>query len=292
MIKRVDYILNQWQNKVEISAITDLFTRAIYLFVILNYLRLFPLWDVIWGSKTFVILSKSAEGLDRLAFFLNYEPFRSNYLWFLTGFLLLLLFGLFGKTNFLSRLLVFLLYVNLENANHEIGNGGLNLIHQLFFFHVFWFRTKKGNETGLNALKNLVHNLSFYGVWLQLCLLYLSAGLFKLAGHHWLGGDAIAYVLSVEEYSLPWIIPIAEQNPWWMKLASWVTLFYQIFFAMLIWLKPIRHYFLFIGTIIHLGIAFFVGITDFGIIMVLSYLIFMNQTTASLMLRRVGESET
>lgn len=287
MIKRIDSILNQWQASVEISAVTELFTRAIYLFLLLNYLRLIPLWEAIWGSETFVILNKSSEGLDRLAFFLNHEPFRSHYLWFLIGFLFLLLLGVVGKSNFLTRILVFFLFVNIHNANHEISNGGLNLTHQLLFLHMFWFKNREGKESSMAALKNLMHNLSFYGVWLQVCLLYLSAGLFKLAGTHWLTGDAIAHVLSIEEYSLPWIVSIAEQNPWWMKLASWVTLFYQILFAILIWIKPIRSYFLLIGTIIHLGIAFFVGITDFGIIMVLSYLIFMNQSTASVILKRI-----
>lgn len=288
MIKRIDYILDRWQASVMVAPVTDLFTRVIYLFLFLYYLRLIPLWEAIWGSETFVILNKSSEGADILAFFLNYEPFRAHYLWFLIGFLLLLLFGVFGKSNFLTRILVFLLFVNLHNANHEVSNGGLNLMHQLLFFHLFWFKNNLKNNDRIAAFKNLVHNLSFYGVWLQLCLLYLSAGLFKLAGTHWLVGDAIAHVLSIEEYSLPMIIPIAEENPWWMRLASWITLFYQILFTVVIWIKPIRKYYLFIGTVIHLGIAFFMGITDFGIIMVLSYLIFMNTTPAKRTLKLVG----
>lgn len=288
MIKRIDNTLNEWQRSVSIAAVTDLFTRSIYLFLFIYYLRLFPLWDTIWGDRTFIILNQYSKGLDRLAFWLNHEPFRSHYLWVILGFFLLLIFGVFGKTNFLSRFSVFFLFVNIHNANHEISNGGLNLVHQLLFLHVFWFRNLKEKESRIIALKRLLHNLSFYGVWLQLCLLYLSAGLFKLAGDHWLVGDAIAHVLSIEEYSLPWLMTIAEDNPWWMRFASWLTLFYQILFVIIIWIRKWRGYFLLIGTIIHLGIAFFVGITDFGMIMVLSYLIFINDSSSRQVLRRIG----
>lgn len=276
MIKRFFQLLDSWQETVKIESVTLLFTKALYAFLFLNFIRLLPIADQIWSNHSFIILSKGVHGFDRLAFLLNEPFYREHYLWILLATMSFLLMGIVGLQNVFTRTIVFLLYVNLHNANYEVSNGGYNLIQLLLFFHIFWFRLSDRAENRGASLMRLLHNLSFYGVWLQVSLLYLSAGLFKLNGIHWLNGDAIAHVLAIEEYSLPWIIPVAETNPWWMMLASWTTLTYQILFAVVIWIRPIRPYWLLLGTFIHLGIAFMVGITDFGIVMVLSYLIFMN----------------
>jgi hypothetical protein len=276
MIKRFFKLLDSWQELVKMESVTLLFTKALYAFLLLNYIRLLPIADQIWSNESFIILSKGVHGFDRLAFLLNEPFYREHYLWILLSTMGFLLMGIVGLQNVFTRTFVFVLYVNLHNANYEVSNGGYNLIQLLLFFHIFWFRLSDRAENRGASLMRLLHNLSFYGVWLQISLLYLSAGLFKLNGDHWLIGDAIAHVLAIEEYSLPWIIPVAETNPWWMMLASWTTLVYQILFAVIIWVRPLRPYWLLLGTFIHLGIAFVVGITDFGIIMVLSYLIFMN----------------
>jgi len=276
MMQRFFEMLDSWQESVKMESVTLLFTKALYAFLLLNYVRLLPIADQIWSNDSFIILSKGVHGFDRLAFLLNEPFYREHYLWILLATMSFLLMGIVGLQNVFTRTFVFLLFVNLHNANYEVSNGGYNLIQLLLFFHIFWFRMSDRAENRTVSFMRLLHNLSFYGVWLQISLLYLSAGLFKLDGEHWLTGDAIAHVLAIEEYSLPWIIPVAETNPWWMMLASWTTLVYQILFAIVIWIRPIRPYWLLLGTCIHLGIAFIVGITDFGIVMVLSYLIFMN----------------
>lgn len=279
MIKKLLFQISRrlelWQVSLSIAHTSRLFIQVLYLFVFVNFIRLLPISEIIWGQQSFVILNKVDSGFQQLAFLMNVDFFRANFRWFLYPIMILTFFGIFGCHNFFSRVAVFFLFVNLHYGNHEISNGGHNLVQQFLFLHIFWFKVSEGSTSFWTSFMRLVHHLSFYGAWVQLCIVYLSAGLLKLKGNLWLDGSAISHVLSIEEYSLPSIISIAWENPWWMKLATWVTLIYQLTFPWIIWIKNSRSILLFLGTVIHLGIAFIVGITDFGMIMVISYLLFL-----------------
>jgi hypothetical protein len=49
---------------------------------------------------------------------------------------------------------------------------------------------------------------------------------------------------------------------------------YQLLFPVLVWIKKIKKMFLLLGILMHLYIAFVMGLVEFGSVMIISYIIF------------------
>lgn len=270
----------QLQNELFGARAVQLFIKVFYAFWFFNFLRLMPIGNLIWGSDSRIIVYKHFEGFDLLSMLFTIESIRPFYLWFLIPLLILLLAGVVGFRSYLTNVLIWLLFANLHNANPEISNGGYHLSQQLFFFSIF-LRTQEPNPADrFGALKSLLHNLGRISIWFQISIMYFMASTQKLLGDLWLSGDAMAIVLSLKEYSLPAIAQTIQTSTLFLKLITWAGLVYQLLFPVVIWLKPIRPTVLILGTIFHLFIAFVIGITDFGLILVVSYTIFFNEAMA------------
>lgn len=282
-------IIEGWQLT-EVSPNTSaLFLRVLYGITFLNFLYLLPIADSVWGTDHFIILCDQWSGsFGHLAMLLNHDFYRQHYQWFLLPEMALLLLGILGWSNLFSRLLTWLLFVNLHFANPEVSNGGYHVLHQCLFFAIFFFKTDPSLNDRFVHLKRLLKNLAFYSIWVQISLVYAVAGTHKLLGNHWLAGDALFITLSIPEYSLPWIVSTIHENTWWLKIATWVTLLYQLLFPIIIWSKIARPYLLAIGFLFHLGIAMIIGVSDFGFILIAVYAVFLPDKPAQKITQWLG----
>ena len=186
--------------------------------------------------------------------------------------------------NFFTRIAVWYLFVLLHFGNGAISTGGHHLLEQLLFFHIFFFRISDEKEGFVYSAGRLMHHLAHYSVWIQIAILYLVSGIWKLKGELWLDGEAMFLTLTFKEFGLPWIANSMDSNTWYLKVLTWIVLAYQLLFAVLIWIKPIRKPLLAIGALFHLSIIFIIGITDFGLFMIASYSIFLTNETSGKML--------
>ncbi len=272
--------IEQWQYALPIQPVSELFIRSMYGVLLWSTIKLSTMGEVIWGSDSIHQLYDPYTNIDRFAMLLNNEAIRP-YWWVFVGlFAVLLLLGVFDKHNFITRTLVAYLFVVLHYGNVEISTGGHHLTQQLLFFHILLFRVDEHNESQWAALRRFIHHSSFYAIWLQIGIMYLVAGYWKVLGTTWPDGTAMLLTLSYKEFGFPWIADSLKENNTLLWISNHIVFAYQLLFIVLIWIKSIRPYFLSIGLIFHLSIAFIVGITDFGLLMVASYAIFVAPGTA------------
>lgn len=251
------------------------YSRVLYGVAFLLGMWMMPIADQVWGLDYFVIIDHGYSGFKRFAVLLREPFFRGYYEWFLFPFLLLTLLGSIGLSRWWSRLLIWALFVNLNFANYATSNGGWHLLQALLFLSIFISNREFKSNSKRASVDALLHNLGFGFSWIQVVILYLTAGVHKLLGFHWLQGDALFLTLSFPEYSIPLIFENFKINAWYFKVANWIALFYQLCFAVFIWVRSIRPYFLVVGLIFHISIAFVVGVLDFGLILVAVYTMFL-----------------
>jgi len=109
---------------------------------------------------------------------------------------------------------------------------------------------------------------------LHLCVIYLFGGLAKARGESWWDGTAVWYAIGNYEYQsidMTWL----GAYPRLISLLSNVTLFWEVLFCALIWPRLTRPIVLAIAIAVHGGIALFLGMATFGLMMIAANMIFV-----------------
>ncbi|WP_066759507.1 hypothetical protein [Crocinitomix algicola] len=260
------------------------FKRILYIFLIINSLTLIPIVDQIfaypgilgssgWYSGTPWYLQGSRALVNLLS-----HPYNLGRNWiayvFLFGQLLFLILGLIGRLPRLSAILVYFFTVNLFGRGYLVFTGGETLINLLLFYLIFIDTRKKSFEN--NDLQNLANNTFYWIMLIQICLLYFFSNFYKLMDPAWQSGEAIMFVSRINAYSSNLMHWLFADNLFLSQLATYSVLAYQALFPILVWNKRIKIPFLVYGVVLHLGIAFGMGIFTFGIVMIISYLLFLS----------------
>lgn len=280
-------LINSWQSSLSIGFSSELFIKIVYLVLVWSTLKLLMIGNMVWGDDYFILLSDPFTGPDRMAMLLNIPAVRSYYLFFAWPFLGLIITGIFGFHNVITRFAVWFLFVNLHFGNGAVSTGGHHLIQQLLFFHIFLFQVNDDKKSYLASLGRFLHYLAHYSMWLQIAILYLVSGVWKLKGDLWIEGCAMYLTLSFKEFGFPFIAQSIRENTVFLQLLTWLVLAYQVFFIALIWIKPIRKWVLLFGAAFHVSIILLIGITDFGLFMIASYSIFISNDMARLILGKI-----
>ena len=63
-------------------------------------------------------------------------------------------------------------------------------------------------------------------------------------------------------------------------LMTYSTLIWEIYFPILVWIKPFRKWMLMFGVLLHIGIGVVVNIPFFGALMIIGYIVFLDEPTA------------
>ncbi|MBT3646612.1 MAG: HTTM domain-containing protein [Flavobacteriales bacterium] len=288
MKDRLTALLNNWQMDVSVARVSELSIRIIYLVLLWSLVKSLNVASIVWGPDSLTLLYSPYTNFDRFAMILNVPEVREYYWMFLYPAIGILFAGLFGFHHYLSRLILWYLFLVLQFGNVETSTGGHHLMQQLLFFQIFLFKSNELEKWP--SFRNLVHNLSFYSLWVQLAMLYLASGLFKLLGTYWLDGYAFLLSLSFKEFGMPMIADSLSENNWFFASLNYTVLVYQLLFAALIWIRPIRKPFLLIGLLFHLSIAFIVGLMDFGLFMVAAYSVFIQKDVADRIMKRIAQA--
>ncbi|NND97027.1 MAG: HTTM domain-containing protein, partial [Pirellulaceae bacterium] len=109
---------------------------------------------------------------------------------------------------------------------------------------------------------------------LHLCVIYLFGGLAKARGESWWDGSAVWYAIANYEYQsldMTWL----ASYPRTIAALSNTTLFWEVFYCALIWPRLTRPIVLAIAIGVHGGIALFLGMATFGLMMLAANLIFV-----------------
>ncbi len=110
------------------------------------------------------------------------------------------------------------------------------------------------------------------------CVIYFFAAVGKSQGESWWTGAAMWQVIANYEYQsmdVTWLARFPEM----VQLLTHIVFLWELSFAYLIWVRPLRPLMLVIGVLMHLGIGAFLGMWTFGLTMIFGYLAFLEPET-------------
>lgn len=109
---------------------------------------------------------------------------------------------------------------------------------------------------------------------LHLCVIYMFGGLAKARGVTWWDGTAVWYAVANYEYQsldMTWL----AKYPALIAALSNATLFWEVFYCALVWPRVTRPLVLAVAVGVHGGIALFLGMSTFGLMMIIANGIFI-----------------
>jgi hypothetical protein len=262
------YFFNSYNQLKEVGW----FRNALYLFVLYRLILFSFYFDELFSSNA-LIYNHSGNGnlLFNIVYFLNnyYSPLLAFA--FIVAAVVFVVIGLFGKSNYITNTLLWFIIINFNAYLYPVLTGGDFLLNQFLLFNIL-LKPKVSNHAVINQLKIFTHNFGLIALKIQICLAYFLAGYFKLIDESWYSGEAITTTFNVPEYSNY----IFKSFPHVFNVAlTYLTIIYQLCFPVLVWIRPFKIYLFAFGITQHLLIAFGIGLFSFGIIMVISYILFL-----------------
>ncbi len=139
------------------------------------------------------------------------------------------------------------------------------------------------------AVPSVAANIATRLLQLHLCVIYLFGGLSKARGESWWDGTAVWYAVGNYEYQsidMTWM----GAYPRFFSALTHATLFWEIFYCALVWPKVTRPLVLAVAVMLHGGIALFLGMITFGVMMIGANMIFVRPEWIVARLRRETDS--
>ncbi|MDI1353645.1 MAG: hypothetical protein PSX36_01915 [bacterium] len=233
-------------------------------------------YELYFGSTSLVYSAPTPiAGFKNLAFILyNHTSPYLGALFIGAVVILCLLSLLLKKVYFIFNFMLWFLVVNIHNKIYPTLTGGNFLLNQFLLFNCFLSFHFESERGFMPSLKTALHNFSSLAIMLQICVAYFLSALAKLGDSSWLHGDAIAQVAMADHFSLNTSLAYHGSFAPFYVVLNYLILSYQLFFPVLVWIKPLKKPFLIFGMLMHLYISLVMGLLMFGIIMILGYIYF------------------
>ena len=133
-----------------------------------------------------------------------------------------------------------------------------------------------GGERTKSSIRN---NIAIRLIQVHLCIVYLFAGLGKCQGETWWNGEAIWGAVASFEYQTIDMTWMAD-HMWLVSLITLVTLIFEVGYIALIWNRITRPMMLLLAIPLHLGIGLCMGMLEFGLVMLIANLAFVESEVA------------
>lgn len=183
------------------------------------------------------------------------------------GSLLLLLLGCWPK---ITAGMVLLLFVTFSNALAPYGYG-VDVYHTVNLFFLFLFPT--GYFLAVKPKRQSFHTkrlreLSMRALQIYIGLTYLNAGVEKAFMPNWWNGKFIYYLINDPTAITHNIIPLNLPIPVYAALGISVVVMESLY-LFLVWIPVLRTMMVLSIILMHLFIAYSMGLTAFGILLIL-----------------------
>jgi predicted DCC family thiol-disulfide oxidoreductase YuxK len=259
------------------------FRVSIFLWAILNISMSLPYHQEIWGAKVpHEVDSFQPQGyLDWAKGFILHPEFRPFYLVLCYSLFVTNILGALGFFPRFCAVYYVIVSANLDALAPSLGDGGTNLASLLIFYLIFADTNasgKKIDNLNIRYVSNAFSNASFLLMRIQVCIVYLAAGLYKATGDLWQKGTSLFYILQVDEFSTPLSRDLILSHPWLSVLGSYFTIVFQISFVFLAWRKTTAPFLVLLGVFFHLGIWLGMGLFTFALVMCVSYILFVDES--------------
>ncbi|MFD3679888.1 DCC1-like thiol-disulfide oxidoreductase family protein [Streptomyces sp. NPDC058613] len=128
----------------------------------------------------------------------------------------------------------------------------------------------------LRSLSTPLHNLGVLAIAVQMCLVYVVSGLYKVQGPMWQDGTALFYVLRVSEFNLPGVSELVFGNDYLVFIGTYSTTLFLVYFPMGILVPRLRPWAAVVSIGFHVSIGVVMGLTGFALTMVACDLVFLS----------------
>lgn len=235
--------------------------------------------DGVWPWSNF------HETLRESGSFSLYALSRAD-LWFELLFHAGIVVSLLVVVGFRTRAAVVVHYVltwSIYQRNPTLLDGGDNLLYLVVLYLVavdcgahFSIdaarRRRRGVDDGLRGLRyrvgSLLHHAGVAAIAVQVCVLYLTSGLYKVQGQKWQDGTALYYILRVPEFTWPGWSERVYMNAFLVTVLTYATVLFQLSFPFLLLNRYTRLAAVAGGLFFHVGIALFMGLAAFSATMI------------------------
>lgn len=199
------------------------------------------------------------------------QPVMLTLIYLYTGALLLLLMGVWPKV---MAALVLMLFVTFSNVLAPYGYG-VDVYHtvNLFFLLLFptgYYLSVKPKTASLHTQR--LRELSIRALQVYIGLTYLNAGIEKAFMPNWWNGKFIYYLISDPTSVTHNIIPLNLPIPVYAIVGIAVVLIESLY-LFLVWIPVVRTVLVLCIILMHLFIAYCMGLTAFGILLILINLV-------------------
>lgn len=130
------------------------------------------------------------------------------------------------------------------------------------------WRARRSGEVEGKPVPSVSANIAIRLIQLHMCVIYLFAGLAKLQGLAWVNGTAMWGAVANLEYQsldMTWL----AAHPLLIAAMTHLTVYWEVSFCALVWPRLTRPIVLAIAIPLHLGIAIFLGMITFGLVMLI-----------------------
>lgn len=257
-----------------------LFRRIIGLVLLGCYsIRTFDL-KFFYSNSGFLPANKIAESIfmDGRYSLLIWLP-SDTALWIFHILFLLSLLGMALKIfPRISACIALILHISFLHRTLIIAYG-VDLISAFFLFFLCFVDDRKEDPSEIrNDSRSVLSSVALRLVQIQLCVIYGFGGLEKLKGTHWWRGEAVWDMMAnvqIARFDATWI----AHFPSVIVVLTFSALLFEVYFPVLVWIKPIRPFLLIAGLIMHLMIMITVDIPYFSLLMMSAYVLFLKRET-------------
>jgi len=239
------------------------------------YLLHWPYRAYLWGPTGILPFERFVELNDSI----NVFAWNSSSIYFESVYLTAIIVAVLVVIGFLPRLIIpvhwFMIW-SMQERNPFLGDGGDNLMRIVLFFLVL---VNTGSILSVHAVRSknhqvsyafftpalaVTHNIGVLLILVQLCMMYMSTGLYKVMGELWQNGTALYYILRVEEFSWPGVAEFIYRNTYLVVAGTYTTVLFEILFAPSLLNRWTRYLMIAAGSLFHAGIAALMGLVTFG----------------------------
>ncbi|GAA1922597.1 hypothetical protein GCM10009716_33860 [Streptomyces sodiiphilus] len=160
------------------------------------------------------------------------------------------------------------------------GIGWATVFWGLWAVHGLWWLLRRyapGEPRAVaSVLANLAHNAALLVIMAQVCIIYATAGWYKIQGSRWQDGTAVYYPLNLD-YFAPWpeVATALAGSGLLVLVMSYGTVFVQVAFPFALLNRRAKNILLAIMIAEHVGIAVLLGLPFFSMAMIAMDIVFL-----------------
>ncbi|MEU0170919.1 HTTM domain-containing protein [Streptomyces iakyrus] len=155
------------------------------------------------------------------------------------------------------------------------------LLWTVWVAQALWWLVGRRARTGeprilLDVIGNVVHNGALLVIMAEACLIYATAGWYKVQGSRWQDGTAVYYPLHLEYFS-PWpaLADLLSASGTMVMLVTYGTVLVQVAFPFTLFNRRVKNVLLAVMMTEHAVIAVLLGLPFFSLAMIAADAVFL-----------------